>query len=177
MKVCSICTKERLLKFFSFNKIYNKYQAACKRCRNDKNKIYYQKTIDHQKKRKKGYTSTPQFKLYAKKWRENNPEYPKKYREAHLAHARYTKARIEHRRRCLIKNAGDYSKKEWENLCAYFGNICIACYESKKLTIDHVIPLSLGGTNTIDNLQPLCKSCNSSKGKKTLDYRFWFMVA
>lgn len=36
----------------------------------------------------------------------------------------------------------------------------------KKYHIDHVIPLSAGGTNTDDNVQLLCFDCNVSKGKK-----------
>jgi 5-methylcytosine-specific restriction endonuclease McrA len=39
------------------------------------------------------------------------------------------------------------------------------------LTEDHVVPLSLGGSNDIDNIQPLCKSCNSSKRGRHIDYR------
>ncbi len=39
------------------------------------------------------------------------------------------------------------------------------------LTPDHIIPLSQKGPNTIDNIQPLCLNCNSSKGTKTIDYR------
>jgi len=31
------------------------------------------------------------------------------------------------------------------------------------MTIDHVVPLSKGGTNYIWNLQPLCRSCNSKR--------------
>lgn len=34
-----------------------------------------------------------------------------------------------------------------------------------------MVPLVLGGTDYIDNIQPLCKSDNSSKGTKIMDYR------
>jgi 5-methylcytosine-specific restriction endonuclease McrA len=37
------------------------------------------------------------------------------------------------------------------------------CLESKKYDIDHIKPLSSGGTNEIDNLQALCKACHRDK--------------
>lgn len=36
---------------------------------------------------------------------------------------------------------------------------------------DHVVPVLFGGSNDISNIQPLCRSCNSSKGASTVDYR------
>jgi hypothetical protein len=44
--------------------------------------------------------------------------------------------------------------------------ICVFCKTEKKITIDHIIPLSKGGTNDLSNLQFLCHSCNSKKSAK-----------
>lgn len=51
---------------------------------------------------------------------------------------------------------------------------CLCCNKKEPeilLTIDHVIPVSLGGMNIIENAQPLCHSCNSRKKAKVMDYR------
>ena len=39
----------------------------------------------------------------------------------------------------------------------------IRCGGAPATTADHVIPLDLGGTNALANLQPACLSCNSAK--------------
>lgn len=78
---------------------------------------------------------------------------------------------IGHRRRAQKEKGESFTSKEWADLCARYGNICLCCGEVKALTVDHVIPLSKGGTNDISNIQPLCKSCNSSKNAKIIDYR------
>ncbi|HEX4365115.1 MAG TPA: HNH endonuclease signature motif containing protein [Solirubrobacteraceae bacterium] len=44
------------------------------------------------------------------------------------------------------------------------GGRCMACGSSFELQYDHVIPFSLGGASTIENLQILCADCNRGKG-------------
>ena len=46
------------------------------------------------------------------------------------------------------------------------GYFCQECEITKKLSLDHIIPLSKGGSDEMDNLQILCVSCNSSKGDR-----------
>jgi 5-methylcytosine-specific restriction endonuclease McrA len=61
-----------------------------------------------------------------------------------------------------------------KELKAHYNYTCLACHRQEpeiELTIDHIVPLSRGGTNDTSNLQPLCKSCNSGKGERIIDYR------
>lgn len=62
---------------------------------------------------------------------------------------------------------GSFTSQEWRDKCALLGNVCIYCGEAKPLTVDHNVPLSRGGTNSIDNILPSCASCNSRKRDKT----------
>lgn len=46
------------------------------------------------------------------------------------------------------------------------GAFCQICQTTFDLTVDHVIPLSRGGSNGIENMRILCRSHNSSKGAR-----------
>ena len=89
---------------------------------------------------------------------KENPEMNRK-------HARLRRARV---------NGQDahFTNEEWENLKALYGNVCLACFAETTLEPDHIQPIARGGTDTIDNIQPLCRPCNISKKTKTIDYRF-----
>lgn len=43
---------------------------------------------------------------------------------------------------------------------------CVQCGTHFNLTCDHIVPESKGGETTFDNLQTMCRSCNSKKGAR-----------
>jgi 5-methylcytosine-specific restriction endonuclease McrA len=58
----------------------------------------------------------------------------------------------------------DLTQKQWRAIKAAFGNRCAYCGEHfERLTMDHVIPLSKGGSHTASNVVPACRSCNCRK--------------
>lgn len=59
--------------------------------------------------------------------------------------------------------------KKRKRVFARDGWKCLRCGQDEEtlLTIDHVVPVSRGGSDDDDNLQTLCKRCNEMKGNKT----------
>jgi len=69
-----------------------------------------------------------------------------------------------------IRNKVSAKKKKRNRIKKRDGK-CLKCGSKKGLTIDHIKPLSKGGTWQNDNLQTLCSKCNCEKGDKEIDYR------
>ena len=40
---------------------------------------------------------------------------------------------------------------------------CVNCDTTNNLTIDHIVPVSYGGTSELSNLQLLCRRCHGQK--------------
>lgn len=93
----------------------------------------------------------------SQEWDQRNPERRQAIRQAYRARRRLA--------------TGTVIAAEWRALCEYYDNRCLCCGVIGSLTMDHVVPLSKGGTHTIDNVQPLCGKCNSRKRDKVIDYR------
>jgi hypothetical protein len=75
------------------------------------------------------------------------------------------------RKTAILKNGGSHTLQEWNELKRKYNYTCPHCGKKEpeiKLTQDHIIPLSKGGSNDIKNIQPLCKKGNSIKNAKIL---------
>jgi 5-methylcytosine-specific restriction endonuclease McrA len=61
---------------------------------------------------------------------------------------------------------GYHTLEEWEAIIEWFGYACVYCESEENITKDHIIPTSRGGSNDPENLQLLCRSCNSKKNAR-----------
>ena len=81
------------------------------------------------------------------------------------AHPGYTTVKNNRRRaRLLDAPVNDLTPAQWEDIKNTFNHRCAYCKRKmKRLTMDHITPLIKGGSHTMQNVVPACKSCNSKK--------------
>lgn len=105
----------------------------------------------------------------AKRWQGENPERAKS-RSRRWKRENPERVRVHgNRRRARKVNAGGCaSAKQIDARIEYYGNLCYLCGKPYE-AIDHVIPLSGGGSNWPANLRPICALCNARKGAKLPD--------
>lgn len=100
------------------------------------------------------YANREQARETNRRWHQNNRERSRQ---------------ISRRSKHLRRNApGFYTHEQFNARWDYYGGLCWLCGEPAN-TIDHVIPVSSGGTNWPANLRPACQPCNS--GKRDRDWR------
>ncbi len=131
-----------------------------------------------------------QARIKVSEWHKTHPEKHREHRavwrEAHAEEIKVSKAKwnqnnpdkgviyAQNRRARKAKNGGSFTEAEWQALKAHHHFRCLCCHKEEprvKLTVDHVVPVTQGGSNDIRNIQPLCLKCNLSKGTQTIDYR------
>ncbi|HSU72528.1 MAG TPA: HNH endonuclease signature motif containing protein [Candidatus Binatia bacterium] len=77
------------------------------------------------------------------------------------------------RRGRKLKAEGSFTRKEWLTKRNSSEGKCPFCQKQvgvEKMTIDHIIPLSKGGSNYISNIRAICRSCNSAIGNRGYFY-------
>ncbi len=157
-KNCKNCCELKALnEFYRHPGMKDGRLNICKECK----KAYqlsspYNKEYERQRNQKgerKAFLATN-----LKRWRRENPQ----KMAVQLARRRARKLNAE----------GDFTVEEFEDLCEKYGNACMCCGDREALlTPDHIVPLSLGGSNLTENIQPLCVNCNSRKNVKVIDSR------
>lgn len=177
-KRCSSCGSVKCFTEFSKrSSSSDKLSSMCRLCSAQYCRKHYAENRDAVlEKLRTEYAQNPQRRQYNQEYRKNNPDKIRKYKQTdavrHPEALKRNRAAVAHRRRVRIYSGiGKYTPDQWKQLCDWFGNVCLCCKATKKLSVDHVIPLVKGGRNDIANLQCLCLTCNKKKNTRTTDYR------
>lgn len=94
--------------------------------------------------------------------RERNKKYNLKYPEQRLKNYK----KYMNFKRAIMQLPWAATEQDWQNILKQYDYRCAHCWTTENITQDHKIPISRKGLHTIENLQPLCRKCNSKKGNK-----------
>ena len=147
------------------------HASYCKPCYNQWKRARYQKNREKEVARVMDYN----YRNYDK-FKERLSEYRKKdsWKETRKAWIENNKDKIaiydhnkKSKRRSQLDLYKPISKEDWNSVLVKFKHKCAYCGgKSSVLQIDHVEPLSRGGSHTLDNLVPACGPCNNSKNSR-----------
>lgn len=115
-----------------------------------------QKAVEYQRQHPK------EAKERRNRWEESHPSWRKEYQKR--PERKLYRRLWEHNRRAQLgskmsANVFYYVISRDESKCQY----CRKPLAEEEITLDHIIPVSRGGTNDSDNLCVACRSCNGKK--------------
>ena len=125
----------------------------------DRNRKYYHDNKEKQLKLNKIWRKNNHSKKleYDRKWRKNNTDKTMNYK---------------HIRRARERNVLFESGISKTDILKEQGGKCASCKSSGdeiEWHLDHIMPISRGGSHARDNVQILCRDCNLSKYNKTME--------
>lgn len=163
MKECAACGLYKPSEQFSKNKTLSSgLNSSCKECIKKRSRHQY---LKHKEKRladkaKYREKNRERLRLEAVEYRQRAWDINKRWRTANREKIRLTSQR----RRARIK-ASMIGKVTSRDIIRMLSKPCVYC-GSKSQHIDHVIPLSRGGSHSLGNLAPACPECNHRKSTK-----------
>tara|TARA_R110002153_G_scaffold262833_1_gene423881 strand:+ start:316 stop:873 length:558 start_codon:yes stop_codon:yes gene_type:complete len=180
MKLCIKCNKEKDGSHLSY----------CKTCHAKRMSEHHQKNKEKINKRKKKYYQNNKEKILEqqKEYYQNNKEQKKEHyqnnkekileRQKEYNQNNPQKVREASRKRRALKKGNTHKPYTEDQVLKLYGKDCHICKKpvnllanrsagapgwQQGLHLDHVIPLSRGGADTIDNVKPAHGLCNLQK--------------
>jgi 5-methylcytosine-specific restriction endonuclease McrA len=137
-----------------------------------RNKEHRRKYMKRWLKENKGLMQTLRRNWHLAHKEEENAKSRERVREWEIANRERCRTRLRLRRAKERGSEGSHTEEQWLQLVALLDNRCACCRKKKKLSLDHIKPVTWGGSHYLANVQPLCRKCNSTKGDRVaVDYR------
>ena len=183
-KVCRKCGMElpATTEFFTTHKL-GKYglNPSCRKCERERNRKWRAANSQKERERHRQYyeANTAKMRDLVRRWWEAHPDYSQEYyqanaekkREQRRANSDRANANTQRRRALKAQNGGTYTDADIKAKYQLQQGRCYycACGLDKKYHIEHMTPISRGGTNWPDNIVLACATCNCQKHNKTVE--------
>lgn len=184
-KRCSVCREVKSdEQYTKMPSGINGRRGACRECYGSQRRTRYLASLDRERRRGAEYRAKLGRTLHIRSvlrrrldpdrarsygvrsyWRhrEKRVQYSRRYRKTEAG--RIAERRSGHKRRAL-KRATRTTGSRWHllRIMKWADGKCLYCQRpTERLTLDHVVALTNGGTDTPDNWAPACLPCNKSK--------------
>ena len=167
LRTCTKCCKNKNIEDYPKDKrCHLGHTRTCKEC------VYNSKDKEVQKKLgKQWYQNNRELCIGRQKNRyEENKEKLRAYGRHHAKENPEIYKAARHRRRKHVEENGNNNLTAKQIVYLFdLQDFCTYCHSKENLTIDHILPISKGGQNTLANITVACGSCNNSKRAKLLD--------
>lgn len=173
-KRCTKCNTvfPATLEYFYNKATENRMCSECKQCHSKVAKVYRESHREQFRESERRWRAAHPHRPaeIARAYRKRNParvrEANKQYYATHPEHRKAAK----HRRRARKANAGGtYNQNDIKLMRKACHNKCYYCgskFVDDRFHVDHIVPLSRGGTNSLENLVLACPHCNQTKNNK-----------
>lgn len=178
-KTCTQCKISQSRELFNIRKAsVDGLSPICRECKKINDRQYRKNNTDKVKARRKSHYDRNREESIQKTatWRKANKDKSNAWFRKNSY--RYTKDKLQRTRDYRAKKVSQFGfvpKNSFKILIETYGHQCLSCGSEENLAIDHIVPISWGTPKTklhdIRNFQFLCRSCNSRKHAKYIDYR------
>lgn len=81
-------------------------------------------------------------------------------------------ARIRAQRLAEARERGTHTPEQWNEILERYDYRCVqcGCEPVGRPCKDHIVPIYQGGSDAVENLQPLCRECNTGKGPDNFNW-------
>ena len=176
MKACTKCGKSYpyTAEFFTRTKSRSVgLDIYCRPCRREIARAFYLKNRESEIRRSAGWNKRNPERVLAniakcrERRREHFNQWTRDWRAKNKDKVKAYDAQKRHKRRAATRNTEcKATAKDIHGIFKASNGSCFYCGKVAKLTLDHVIPLSKGGTHSVGNLVAACLPCNMAKGAK-----------